>query len=46
MASASKGAPPAWLSTHPSNKARIKYIETNLKDVMPLYEQATRTKRG
>lgn len=46
MSQASKGAPPAWLSTHPSSTSRIKYIESNLKDVMPLYEKASRTKRG
>ncbi len=40
MATASKGAPPQWLSTHPSNDTRIKTIEANLKDVMPLYERA------
>ena len=45
MASASKGAPPQWLSTHPSNDTRIKTIEANLKDVMPLYEKA-KAKRG
>jgi Zn-dependent protease with chaperone function len=46
MSQASKGAPPAWLSTHPSGPARIKYIETNLPDVMPLYEKAKATRRG
>ena len=40
MAAAAKGAPPAWLSTHPSNTARIGWIEKNLPDVMPLYETA------
>ena len=40
MAEAAKGAPPAWLSTHPSNTSRIKKIEANLPDVMPLYEEA------
>lgn len=46
MAGASKGAPPAWFSTHPSNKARIKTIEKNLPDVMPLYERAKATRNG
>lgn len=46
MAKAAKGAPPAWLSTHPSNKARITWIEKNLPDVMPLYERAKAEKRG
>ncbi len=40
MSQASKGAPPQWLSTHPSGKTRIKTIKDNLKDVMPLYERA------
>lgn len=43
MAAAAKGAPPAWLSTHPSNTARIGWIEKNLPDVMPLYEAAKKT---
>lgn len=42
MSAASKGAPPQWLSTHPSGKARIKEIEKNLPRVEPLYEQAKR----
>jgi predicted Zn-dependent protease len=42
MSGASKGAPPQWLSTHPSGKTRIKTIKDNLKDVMPLYERAKR----
>ena len=40
MSQASKGAPPAWFSTHPTSKARIKAIEDNLPDVLPLYEVA------
>jgi predicted Zn-dependent protease len=40
MATASKGAPPQWLSTHPSGSARIAEIEANLPKVMPLYERA------
>ena len=39
MAAASKGAPPEWLSTHPSGGSRIKDIEANLPKVMPLYER-------
>lgn len=42
MSTASKGAPPQWLSTHPSGKTRIAEIEKNLPKVMRLYEQATR----
>ena len=42
MATASKGAPPQWLSTHPSGNSRIADIEKNLPQVMPLYERAKR----
>jgi predicted Zn-dependent protease len=40
MSAVSKGAPPPWLSTHPSGAARIQTFKDNLKDVMPLYEKA------
>lgn len=40
MQAANKGAPPSWLSTHPSGKHRIEEIQANLPKVMPLYEQA------
>jgi len=40
MGAASKGAPPQWLSTHPSGKTRIAEIQANLPKVMPLYERA------
>jgi Zn-dependent protease with chaperone function len=40
MGAASKGAPPQWLSTHPSGTTRIAQIEANLPKVMPLYERA------
>ncbi len=40
MGAASKGAPPQWLSTHPSGKSRIAEIESTLPKVMPLYERA------
>ena len=39
MSAANKGAPPQWLSTHPSGNTRIHEIEANLPKVMPLYEQ-------
>jgi predicted Zn-dependent protease len=42
MGAASKGAPPAWLSTHPAGKDRIAEIEQHLPDVMPLYEAAAK----
>lgn len=44
MGAASQGAPPQWLSTHPSGKTRIAEIEKNLAQVMPLYERARATK--
>lgn len=40
MGAANKGAPPEWLSTHPSGNARIAQIEANLPQVLPLYERA------
>ena len=44
MSAANKGAPPQWLSTHPSGATRIKEIETNLPKVMPLYEKSAQAK--
>ena len=44
MSAANKGAPPQWLSTHPSGTTRIKDIETNLPKVMPLYERSSQAK--
>ncbi len=40
MAQAAKGAPPQWLSTHPSNSSRIEGIQANLPKVQPLYARA------
>ncbi len=40
MGAASKGAPPAWLSTHPAGKERINEIGKNLPAVEPLYARA------
>lgn len=40
MGAANKGAPPQWLSTHPSGSTRIADIEANLPRVLPLFEQA------
>lgn len=42
MGAVSQGAPPQWLSTHPSGPTRIADIERNLPKVMPLYERARR----
>jgi predicted Zn-dependent protease len=36
----SAGAPPKWLSTHPSNEDRIKDIQVYAQKVMPLYTAA------
>ncbi len=40
MSAAAKGAPPQWMSTHPSSSTRIEEIQANLPKVMPLYEKA------
>jgi predicted Zn-dependent protease len=45
MSAANKGAPPEWMSTHPSGGSRIKDIESNLTKVMPLYERAEKPAR-
>ncbi len=46
MGAASKGAPPQWLSTHPSGKTRIAEIEANLPKVMPLFAKAAKPARS
>jgi predicted Zn-dependent protease len=45
MMGVNKGAPPAWLSTHPSGTSRIKEIEDHLPKVHPLYARAARPDR-
>jgi predicted Zn-dependent protease len=42
MLAASKGAPPGWLSTHPSGQDRIAQITERLPRVQPLYAAAPR----
>jgi predicted Zn-dependent protease len=42
MIDASKGAPPQFMSTHPSGPTRIRDIEAKLPKVMPLYAKAAR----
>ena len=42
MASQSAGAPPQWLSTHPSHANRLRDLNDYAARVMPLYEQARR----
>lgn len=40
MAKLSKGAPPEFMSTHPSNATRIKQLTAHLPKSMPLFKQA------
>ncbi|WP_371378527.1 M48 family metallopeptidase [Thalassotalea aquiviva] len=42
MAKQSNGAPPEFLSTHPSNQTRIKNLTNNLKKTEPLYRQVAK----
>jgi predicted Zn-dependent protease len=42
MMAANRNAPPEFLSTHPAGDSRIKDIERQLPEVMPLYEKARR----
>jgi predicted Zn-dependent protease len=44
MAQVAKGAPPPWLSTHPSGEDRERRIKRALEQVMPLYEKAKASK--
>jgi predicted Zn-dependent protease len=45
MMSASRGAPPQFLSTHPAGDTRIKDIEGKLPKVRPLFQQAAKPER-
>lgn len=40
MAKASEGAPPEFMSTHPSSDSRIAALQASIPKVMPLYQQA------
>jgi predicted Zn-dependent protease len=40
MLSSNKGAPPQWLSTHPSGESRIQEMEARMARVMPIYAAA------
>jgi predicted Zn-dependent protease len=40
MAEASRGAPPEWMSTHPSHESRIAELEKLQSEAMPFYERA------
>ncbi len=42
MSAVSKGAPPEFMSTHPSHKTRIKDIEEHLPETLPLYGRASK----
>ena len=42
MMGANNGAPPQWLSTHPSGDSRIRDIEARLARVQPEYERAAK----
>ena len=44
MSAANKGAPPQFMSTHPSGPNRIKEIESHLKEALPLYQRAEKPK--
>jgi predicted Zn-dependent protease len=44
MARLETNTPNAWLSTHPANKTRIRDLENNLNQVMPLYLNSQKTK--
>ena len=45
MLASNKGAPPQWMSTHPSGDSRIKDIEVRLARVQPMYERAAKPDR-
>jgi predicted Zn-dependent protease len=45
MGAVSKGAPPEFLSTHPSGPTRIKDIQANLPKVEGLFERAPKPQR-
>ena len=45
MMGANKGAPPQFLSTHPSGPTRIRDIQAKLPKVQPLFEQAAKPAR-
>ncbi len=46
MGRAQQGAPPQWLSTHPSGATRITTIKKHLPEVMGLYERARKRRQG
>ena len=42
MMAASKGAPPQWLSTHPSGTSRIQEMQARMGRVQPMFAQAAK----
>lgn len=46
MAKVSKGAPPEFMSTHPSHSTRISALQKNISSVQPYYQQAVRAGRA
>ncbi|WP_424193406.1 M48 family metallopeptidase [Ampullimonas aquatilis] len=40
MSANNKGAPPQWMSTHPSDESRMNEIRAHLPEVLPLYAKA------
>ena len=40
MAESSRGAPPEWMSTHPSHESRIHDLEKLQEEAMPFYNRA------
>jgi predicted Zn-dependent protease len=45
MLAANKGAPPQWLSTHPSGESRIRDLEARMPKVQPLFDVAAKPPR-
>lgn len=45
MIGASKGAPPAWLSTHPTGVARIEAMQKKLPKMTPIFQAAAKPDR-
>ncbi len=43
MAASNKGAPPAWLSTHPGGRERIQQMKDHMDVLLPLYARARGT---
>jgi predicted Zn-dependent protease len=46
MANASGGAPPEWMSTHPSHNTRIRELEKTIPNEIPEYQNALKNKKS